>query len=65
MKKVGLSACITVHNEEERLERCLDKLGFAQEIVVALDSCTDSSEDIALKYGATILSGSWDKVRKI
>ena len=56
MKKIGLSACITVHNEEGRLERCLDKLGFAQEIVVALDRCTDSSEDIALKYGANPLS---------
>ena len=61
MKKIGLSACITVHNEEDRLEKCLDKLGFAQEIIVALDRCTDSSEDIALKYGATIISGSWDK----
>ncbi|MDA8232944.1 MAG: glycosyltransferase family 2 protein [Magnetospirillum sp.] len=55
-----LSALVVVHNEEERLPACLDRLGFADEIVVVLDKCTDGSRDIALRYGARIVEGRWD-----
>ena len=39
-----LSAVLCVRNEEERLESCLRRLTFADEIVVLLDRCADSFE---------------------
>ncbi len=56
-----LSAYLPVHNEEKHLDECLSCLSFADEIVVQLDKCTDSSKDIALKHGAKIIEGRWDK----
>ncbi len=55
-----LSALVVVCNEEKRLPACLDKLGFADEIVVVLDKCTDGTKAIAQRYGATIIEGRWD-----
>lgn len=54
-----LSALVTVHNEERQLEACLERLVFADEIVVVLDRCTDRSRDIASARGAKILEGAW------
>lgn len=55
-----LSALVVAHNEETRLAACLDKLSFADEIVVVLDKCTDGSRDIALSYTDRIVEGSWE-----
>lgn len=55
-----LSALVVAHNEEARLAACLDKLGFADEIVVVCDKCTDSTADIARRFGAKIIEGRWD-----
>jgi len=54
-----LSALVVIHDEEERLAACLDKLHFAHEIVVVLDRCTDRSKEIALSYGARLVEGGW------
>ena len=54
-----LSACVCVHNEEKRLTDCLDRLGFADEIIVVLDRCTDGSKDIALRYTSKIIEGDF------
>ncbi len=54
-----LSAIVVAHNEEARLEACLSRLGFADEIVVVLDRCTDASKSIAEKHGALTLEGAW------
>ena len=54
-----LSALVVIHNEEDRLPSCLDKLGFADEIVVVLDRCTDRSKEIALSFGAKLVEGGW------
>lgn len=54
-----LSALIVAHNEETQLDACLGRLGFADEIVVVLDRCTDGSKQIAEKHGARILEGAW------
>lgn len=59
MKK--LSACLCIHNEEEQLSACLEKLSFCDEIVVVLDRCTDSSKDIALRFGAKIIEGAFER----
>jgi glycosyltransferase involved in cell wall biosynthesis len=54
---VKLSAVLCVHNEERRLARCLDALGFADEIVLVLDRCTDRTRAIGEAYGAVMISG--------
>lgn len=55
-----ISALIVAHNEEEKIEECLKSLVFADEIVVVLDKCTDSTKDIVEKYTQKIIEGSWD-----
>ena len=60
MSEVTLSALIVVHNEEAILADCLERLRFADEIVVVLDKCTDASRDIAAKYTNRLLEGAWD-----
>src|SRR5882757_3138841 len=52
-----LSAVLCVHNEERRLGRCLEALGFADEIVLVLDRCTDRSRQIGEAHGAVLVSG--------
>lgn len=57
-----LSALVVAHNEESILAACLDKLKFADELVVVLDKCTDRSREIALRFTdeAHLVEGSWD-----
>src|SRR6201985_2164243 len=52
-----LSVVLCVHNEERRLGRCLAPLGFADEIVLVLDRCTDRTRAIGEAYGAVMVSG--------
>ncbi len=56
----GLSALVVVRNEERILADCLDRLGFAAEVVVVLDRCTDACKEIALAKGARIVEGAWE-----
>lgn len=52
-----LSAVVCAHNEGARLDACLAKLAFADELVVLLDRCTDGSEAIARRHGAVTVVG--------
>lgn len=54
-----LSAVISVHNEEDKLAACLERLSFADEIVVILDRCTDGTRAIAEKFTDRIIEGAW------
>ena len=54
-----LSALVVAHNEESQLAQCLETLGFAQEIVVVLDACTDGSREVAAGYTSRLLEGDW------
>jgi glycosyltransferase involved in cell wall biosynthesis len=54
---VKLSAVLCIHNEERRLGRCLEALGFADEIVLVLDRCTDRSRQVGEAHGAVMISG--------
>ncbi|MEK9725473.1 MAG: glycosyltransferase family 2 protein [Rhodospirillaceae bacterium] len=56
-----LSAVISVHDEEAQLADCLETLGFADEIVVLLDKCTDGSEAVARRFTDRIVAGAWAK----
>ncbi|RED52254.1 glycosyltransferase family 2 protein [Aestuariispira insulae] len=54
-----LSALVVAHNEEKQLAACLETLRFADELVVVLDKCTDGSKEIAERFGAITIEGSW------
>lgn len=58
--KNRISVVICAHNEEERLPACLEKVTFADEIVVICDKCTDRTEEIAKSFGAKTVVGSWN-----
>lgn len=55
----SLSAVISVRNEEAQLADCLERLTFADEIVVLLDKCTDGSGDIARRFTDRVVEGDW------
>ena len=55
-----LSGLVVAHNEEADLDDCLRTLAFADDLVVVLDRCTDSSKDIALAHNARIAEGAWE-----
>jgi glycosyltransferase involved in cell wall biosynthesis len=54
-----LSAVISVRNEEDQLAACLERLSFADEIVVLLDKCTDGSREIAARFTNRLIDGDW------
>ncbi len=54
-----LSALVVAHNEEAQLADCLECLGFADEIVVVLEKCTDGSAAVARRYTNTVIEGVW------
>lgn len=56
----ALSALVVAHNEEAQLADCLERLGFADEIVVVLDRCDDGSRDIAARYTEHLIEGAWE-----
>jgi glycosyltransferase involved in cell wall biosynthesis len=58
---MSLSALVVVHDEERQLGACLARLGFASEIVVVLDRCTDRSAEIARAAGARLVEGGWER----
>ena len=61
MSTPTLSAVVSIHNEEERLAACLEKVAFADELVVILDNCTDRSREISESFGAVISEGAWER----
>ncbi|MBV9521640.1 MAG: glycosyltransferase family 2 protein [Alphaproteobacteria bacterium] len=56
-----LSALVVAHDEEAQLAKCLERLAFADEIVVVLDRCTDGSRAIAERFAARIVEGAWER----
>ncbi|HEY3917852.1 MAG TPA: glycosyltransferase family 2 protein [Stellaceae bacterium] len=56
----SLSAVVVARNEEAQLAACLERLRFADEIVVVLDRSTDRSAEIARGMGARVIEGAWE-----
>lgn len=56
-----LSAVVSIRNEERQLADCLERLAFADEIVVVLDRCTDGSEEIACRFTDRVVQGAWER----
>ena len=61
MGGIALSALVVVHNEEDQLAACLERLRFADEIVVVLDRCTDRSRAIAAGFTQHLVEGGWER----
>lgn len=59
MSASRLSALVVVRNEEDQLADCLERLAFADEIVVVLDRCNDRSAEIAARFTDRLLAGDW------
>ncbi len=59
MSGPGLSALVVARDEEAQLAECLERLGFADEIVVVLDRCRDGSHEVAARFTERILEGEW------
>ena len=60
MSAVRLSCLVVARNEEVQLPGCLQRLGFAHEIVVVLDPTGDGSRAIAEAHGAVVVEGAWE-----
>jgi glycosyltransferase involved in cell wall biosynthesis len=53
--RVPISACIITLNEADRIEACLDSLGFCAEIVVVDSGSTDATRELAAAKGARVV----------
>ncbi|MDA0675560.1 MAG: glycosyltransferase family 2 protein [Proteobacteria bacterium] len=61
MSAVRLSVAITARNEADRIAACLERLHFADEIVVLLDRCTDETGAVARRYTERVIEGAWER----
>ena len=61
MTGARLSAVVSARDEEARLAACLDRLGFADEIVVVLDRCSDGTAAVAGRYTRRVVEGAWER----
>jgi len=54
-----LSALVVARDEAAQLAACLACLGFADEIVVVLDRCTDASRAVVEPLAGRVIEGEW------
>ena len=60
-KRVSVSACLMVKNEEELLPGCLDSVrDWVEEIIVVDTGSTDRTVEIARSYGAKVFHQPWE-----
>lgn len=52
-----ISIVLSVRNEEEKIERTLAAIGWADEIIVVDNESTDKTAKLARRYGATVIRG--------
>jgi glycosyltransferase involved in cell wall biosynthesis len=55
-----LSALVVARNEAARIGACLERLRFADEVVVVLDRSADATAEIARAHGARLVEGAWE-----
>ncbi|MGB4780540.1 tetratricopeptide repeat-containing glycosyltransferase family 2 protein [Candidatus Methylomirabilis sp.] len=61
-RRLALSLCMIVKNEEANLGRCLESVkGVADEIIIVDTGSTDRTVGIARQYGAKIFSHQWNE----
>ncbi|MBI1364142.1 MAG: glycosyltransferase [Proteobacteria bacterium] len=57
---IQLSALVVAHNEEKRIVACLQRLKFADQLVVVLDKCTDKTKELIKPFNPKVIEGSWE-----
>ena len=57
--RAPLSAVLTTRNAAHLLERCLDSLAFADEIVVIDSASSDGTAELAARRGARVVQKDW------
>lgn len=60
MKKQTISAVVVTKNEQDKIEKCLQHLTWADELIVVDDNSTDKTQQIAKKYAETIYTHGGD-----
>src|SRR3989338_1863515 len=67
MKSENLTAVILTHNEEGKIQKCIESLDFCSEIVVIDDNSNDKTREIASECSAKVyehkLSGDFANQR--
>jgi len=58
-----LTACIITFNEADRIESCLQSVGFCDEIIVVDSHSTDGTRQIAAALGARVIERDWPGYR--
>ncbi|MNB94897.1 SPBc2 prophage-derived glycosyltransferase SunS [compost metagenome] len=59
-RRITVSLCMIVKNEEATLERCLDSvLGLADEIIIVDTGSTDRTKEIASRYTDKVVDFTW------
>lgn len=59
-EKLPISLSIIAHNEEQKIQRCLESVApWCAEIVLVINDSTDGTKQIAEAFGATIYEESW------
>lgn len=60
-KRIRLSACMMVRNEEKNLPRCLESIkDIVDEIIVVDTGSTDATMEIARAFGAKVYEHPWE-----
>ena len=59
MERRRLSAAIITKDEEANIERCLEALGFVDEIVIVDSGSTDRTLEICERYNCRIVRAEW------
>jgi len=59
LSNIKLSAVVIAQNSAPVMERCLESLQFADEIVVVDALSHDGTPEIARRYGARVVSKRW------
>ncbi|MFH0948844.1 MAG: glycosyltransferase family 2 protein [Elusimicrobiota bacterium] len=55
-----ISVSIIAYNEEKNIKRCLESVGWADEILMVDSGSTDATVEIAKKFGAKVFVKEWE-----
>jgi glycosyltransferase involved in cell wall biosynthesis len=67
-REIKISAVIIAKNEEKKIRDCLESVNWVDEIILVDDNSTDSTCDIAKKFGAKIIKfkgGGFYRIRNV